>query len=551
MKRSPRAAPALAAVLIASLAPAGNAQSNVIPGTDVELGILGNIQTLGRQGPFPNGINGLAMSTTSCNPGSVNVPWLAPMQEDHPFISFLAVRESNGRMEQITDRSFVKHGFFALSSSQCTPCQNPSNGSFLGVGCSDTYSVGNNGDNFWLAPPEEIDPWLGEWKAKCSYFDMGNPPVAPAQQCDGVRSFTSAQAAALGSVGSRMRILDADLNVPGTFWYQGHYIIRGEPVADRFNNPASRRFIPTWSGSTWNTDEPGTQLDGSVLQRWSTLDAIDYASNGADDGFVWVAVDVTETAPGTWHYEYAIHNVDNNRGFDALRIPLAPNANVSNFGFHDVDDDGGNDWTASVQGNELVFSSATNVLPWNMIYNVWFDSDTGPLSSQVAVDQAGTGPGADSIALDSLAPLDGTPQIYCTPKPSSALCVNLILTSDRSNNPASGASDYSVDCFDVQGMKNGLLFGGVSGPAAIPFVGGTLCMNPPLKRGPIMNSGGASPSDCSGSFSQIVNDGQIVPNGLDAGAGNSGWYQFWYRDPNNGPGDLGTALSNAVKLDFQ
>lgn len=543
-----RFVPALVAGLVAVVASNADAQQNVIPGTDVELGILGSIQQVGHTGAFPNGTTAMAMSTTSCNPGSVNVPWLAPMQENHPFISFLIARESNGRMEQISDRSYVKHGFFALSSSQCTPCQNPSNGTFLGIGCSDTYGVGNNGDNFWLGPPTEIDPWLGEWDAKCSLFDNGIS--GGGGQCDGNRTYSSSQANSLGVIGNRITLTDADLNTPGDFYYQGHYTILGEPVGNRLNNTVSRVVLPTWNGSSWQTTEPPGQLDGSVLQRWSTMDDMDRQSNGADDGFVVVGVDATETSPGNWHYEYAIHNLDNSRGFSALRIPLGGGANVSNFGFHDIDSDAGNDWTASVVGSELVFSDSNdNALEWNTIFNVWFDSDTGPLAGSVQAVQAAAGDGADAISLNVLAPLEGGPQIYCTPKVSSAFCINFIGTSST-NDPVSGASDFTVDCTDVQGLKNGLLFGGISGPAALPFVGGTLCVNPPTKRGPIMNSGGSNPNLCDGSYSQLVNDGQVIPIGLDAGSGNTGWYQFWYRDPGNGLGDLGTALSDAVKLDF-
>ena len=76
-------------------------------------------------------------------------------------------------------------------------------------------------------------------------------------------------------------------------------------------------------------------------------------------------------------------------------------------------------------------------------------------------------------------------------------------------------------------------------------------MNPPLKRGPITGSGGMGFNNCSGSYSTEVNDGNVIPAGLDAGMGNTAWYQYWYRDPANGAGQLGTALSDAAQLDFQ
>ena len=140
--------------------------------------------------------------------------------------------------------------------------------------------------------------------------------------------------------------------------------------------------------------------------------------------------------------------------------------------------------------------------------------------------------------------------IYCTAKVSSAGCEAEITTGDVLSQPTSGASDYFVNATEVQAALNGLVFVGL-GSASLPFNGGVLCVQPPMKRGPIQNAGGGGPNTCTGSFSTLVNDGLVIPIGLDAGPGNSGWYQYWYRDPQNGPGQLGTALSNAVRLDFQ
>ena len=144
---------------------------------------------------------------------------------------------------------------------------------------------------------------------------------------------------------------------------------------------------------------------------------------------------------------------------------------------------------------------------------------------------------------------DDGPTIFCTAKTSSAGCVASI--SGSGGQPTSGANDYSVNASSVQGQKFGVLFGGNNGAANIPFNGGILCVNPPTRRSAIVDSGGSGPNACDGSYSVIVNDGIVFPGGLDAGSGNSGWYQYWYRDPNNGAGQLGTALSNAAQLDFQ
>ena len=142
-------------------------------------------------------------------------------------------------------------------------------------------------------------------------------------------------------------------------------------------------------------------------------------------------------------------------------------------------------------------------------------------------------------------------QAYCVAKTSSAGCVAAIGASSLASMPISGANDYSVSASNVHGRKVGILFGGNVASDSFPFSGGTLCIRPPLRMSTALYSGGSGPNSCDGSYSIVINDGNVMPAGLDAGAGSGGWYQFWYRDPQNGAGTLGTALSNAVQLFFQ
>jgi len=139
------------------------------------------------------------------------------------------------------------------------------------------------------------------------------------------------------------------------------------------------------------------------------------------------------------------------------------------------------------------------------------------------------------------------PVFYCTPKTSSAGCVTTIGTSDPAAGPVSGANDYSVLAASVQGAKNGLFFFSLSGSAAIPFSGGTLCMNPPLGRTAIQFSGGSGSLACDGAYALVTNDGTSP---YDPGPGGTVWMQTWYRDPAGGAGNLGTALSDAVELTY-
>ncbi len=394
-------------VLAASLSPAASAQPNLRPGTDVSLGGLGDISGLAHVGTFPNGRMALAMETTSCNLGTVNVPWKKAMNADHPFIAFLIARETGDRMVQISDRSFIKHGFFALSQNACTPCQNPSNGTFLGVGCSDVYGIGNNGDDFWLAPADEVDPWTGAWQPVCSHFDKGEPPLAAPLDCDGQKSPINPAS----PLGNRVRVDDADLNSPGSnFYFQGMYVVIGEAEADRGNNIGSRRFTANWTGGGWNLQVPsvasGNVLkQGSILRQWSGA-SLASASNGDDDGRIYVAVKTIDLGNGFHRYEYAVHNRDNERAVGTFRIPVCPGATVQNVGFHDVDPDVGNDWSFSQTATEIVFSTTGNPIRWNTFYNFWFECSAAPLANNTLVlGQHDPGPGADWLAVTSTAPL--------------------------------------------------------------------------------------------------------------------------------------------------
>ena len=383
------------------------AQANAVPGLDGRLSVVDNLSYYGRRGPtYPGGEVGMAMLNTMCNPGTVGIPWFAAMQANHPKFGFLITRESNGRMEQISDRSYVKHAFTSTNfSGACGTCNTPG-GSTMGVHCSDTYGAGNNADRFYLGPPEELDPWLGTWNPIGSYFDRGDPAVGVSQQTDGVRSLTGAQVALFDAVKNRVTVKEQDLVTPGARYFYGiHLMHEGEPAANRGDNLASRGFTPSWNGSQWSLNNNNVpQQWGSILQHW-TNSTLGGGGNGNDDGSFVVAVVVTGPVGGMYHYEYAIHNVDNNRGGASLRIPVDANATVANFGFRDIDGDPLNDWTAARVGTEIAFSaSANNALNWNSIYNCWFDCSVAPSNGSVRVDEARLGNGLLTISVPARVP---------------------------------------------------------------------------------------------------------------------------------------------------
>jgi hypothetical protein len=387
------------------------AQSNAIPGSDINVFGVDSPSYYGRVGaPYPGGTAGFAIGHSMGNCGTVHIPWSGfsggLLIDNHVKIAFLLARESDGRMVQISGKSFCKHSRTAFNFSglsPCSPCQTTGPSAHFRIGCHDIYSAGFNSSWGILGPTTEIDPWLGTWNPLGSYFDIGDPAQAnypqPADRSQSLSTtgFTPEK--------NRLAVREKDLAVPGsTFYGQNQVVIIGEPVANRGNNQVSRGMNFSWNGSSWSVSMTGTAVHGSVLTRWTGA-SWDLAGNGTDDGRFLVAVKVTGPVDGLWHYEYAVHNLDNHRGGASLRIPLCDDARIQNLGFHDLDEDALNDWTTSRSGGELLFQAGIdNPLDWNTFYNFYFDSDAAPIAGNVEVDQARIGPGALFVTIPSTVP---------------------------------------------------------------------------------------------------------------------------------------------------
>lgn len=143
------------------------------------------------------------------------------------------------------------------------------------------------------------------------------------------------------------------------------------------------------------------------------------------------------------------------------------------------------------------------------------------------------------------------PLAYCTAKTNALGCVPQISTQGIPD--ASATSGFFVRCTQVRNQKLGLLLYSKTGRAATPFQGGTLCLNPPLKRGIGLSSAGNPPpaSDCSGSYQFDMNafahgllggnpDPALRVPGTVIGA------QWWGRDPGFPPPN-NSMLSAAVE----
>ncbi len=376
------------------------------PDLDVTLGQLYGITSQGHIGTYPNGRAGLSAATTSCNTGSVIVPWNAAMQETHPFIGLALFRLQDGVLEML-GKNWLKHGWFALSSNQCNLGCSPSDGTYLGIGCSDTYSAGNNGERYHLGPRSEVNPHLGTWTACGSFFDE---PGAPDGDCD--RDYFGT---ASNSVEHRLEVADADLNLPGaTYWYEGMYYVANDTKPD--NSVGWRECTMTWSGSNWSFSTVGggvTPTYGPFVATWG--DEATEVAVDVDDGPVILSTQVTDNGDGTWHYEYALYNWRSWREVHSFAVPVG-GAVITNIDFHDPDGDAGNDWNAVQSGGYVTWSTddfATdpdaNSLEFQSMFNFRFDADVAPVASTATAVPFQMGP-SGSFDMDTQAP-SGPPTV--------------------------------------------------------------------------------------------------------------------------------------------
>jgi hypothetical protein len=143
------------------------------------------------------------------------------------------------------------------------------------------------------------------------------------------------------------------------------------------------------------------------------------------------------------------------------------------------------------------------------------------------------------------------PLAYCTAKANSLGCVPAIQSSGTPS--ATAASGFVVSSSNVRNNKPGLLFYSIAGRNGAPFQGGVLCVKPPIKRTPAVNSNGnpLPADDCSGlyvidmnAFAQGSLGGAPIPElkALDTIVD----CQWWGRDPGF-PAPDNTTLSDGLE----
>ncbi len=375
------------------------------PGPDMQFCQLYGLQQFGRAGD----IVGLALATTSWNIGGRDMIWMQNPDVRHPMIVWNLYRLKNDRFEQI-GMSHVKHGFFALGDTQCggVGCHyEPGHGAgdWLGQNCTDTYNSSLNAGQSGLGPRYEINPWTGGYTYANSHLSVGHSH---------------------NQIQHRCQVHDADLvpaqNVGATYVAEGQYI-----TIDDINPENSIAWKPvTPSGAAGGTFSFGMSSSGTApnhepaINAWTGATKTTLAQEvpvvrfSSPDGRCILASKPKDLGGGTWHYEYALYNLDMQRKGRSFFIPLPSGVTATNIGFHAVEHHNepwtNSAWTVTTDSSGITWSTTysgplgpavppntppvlpDNPLRWGMMFNFWFDVDAPPgeITATVGLYEPGT-----------------------------------------------------------------------------------------------------------------------------------------------------------------
>lgn len=370
---------------------------------DVSISALSSLSSAGRgTTAYPNGVSGLTMSTTSCNSGTVTIPWQTSgfsfdsvLQPNHPVICMNVYRMVGTKFEQIGE-GYLKHGWYATNASSCATgtCGTPG-GYALGANCTDTYGTGNNSDRTQLGPRNEVNPYTGVWTPEGSWFANGGMDRVRRMNGTQKRDPVTGVVSSLNLTGeqNRLQVRDQDLLAGGSLRYEAYYITADD--YNKYNNLCYRVATAAWSGTTWNFTTTGSLVQGPAIYSWTG--STNTIATPRTEGDVIVAVYVTNLGNGRYNYDYAVFNLDMDRQIDGFTIPVDNALNVTNVQFRDIDTNAANDWTYTHTGDKLTFSmptSPTNAIYYGRTYNFRLEVNAAATPGTLKLDpfKAGSNP---------------------------------------------------------------------------------------------------------------------------------------------------------------
>jgi hypothetical protein len=426
----------------AALPPLDAENPSASNGPDVIVGDLPSLEQFGSDGTRV----GLAVATTSCNMGNVQLNWFQMPNTDHPVIPQNLYRMSGGtdqaqRFEQI-GQSWLKHAFFAQQQNACGfGCQSSNTGTRLGVGCSDPYSAGLNADQPSLGSRAWVNPFTGAF------------PNTANNHSSHTHSGSSHRLAV------RITDLAAAQNPGATYYAEAHYVTPHEhawctahpgqcgPDANTNNNVSYRRFNVSGTTSFGFSPAGATVRMLPAIYAWTGADVKEFDPAPGADGRGYFGYKVSGPVNGVYHYEYALVNQNLDRAIGSFSVPIGCGVDVSNVESHAPWNEPGslNDgtggvgfsntpWTATTANGTLTWSTETfaanpnaNAIRWGTMHNFRFTSSQPPEARNAVIGFFKT----------------GEPIIIATQVPA-AVCAALSASSAVSRKAHGNAGTFDV-----------------------------------------------------------------------------------------------------------
>ena len=364
---------------------------------DVILGELVAPRVYARQ----NGIAAVTVGTTSCNAGDKVLEWLQLPDNRHPVISMNLYRLLDGRFTQI-GQSWGKHGFVALQENVCGfVCQANPSGQGLGIGCSDPYGWQNN-----------MGPRLGSRRLVNPVNGAYNGPLAM-QELNSFQPTTP--------IDHGLQVRESDLALPGArYFIEGHYIASDDATAGNGNNNVSHMEVTIARDAAGNfifaATVPGPRPTVREIPAFRAWPYADFAVHDSwpEDGRLIVGSRAIRVSRTSWRYEYAVYNMNSERGVRSFTVPVGAAA-ITNVGASAVFSHGepfsNTAWEAVVENGRITWSTSTfdqdanaNAIRWGTTYNFWFEAAAPAIAADAVLGRFKPGAGPPTVTVKLQAP---------------------------------------------------------------------------------------------------------------------------------------------------
>jgi hypothetical protein len=295
----------------------------------------------------------------------------------------------------------------------------------------------------------------------------------------------------MDTVGMRLQVptddIDPAQNAGALYFAEGQYVAADDAAAGNALNNASYRRVtipgieadPVFFGLTRQRDP--------AIRAWPdhvpdvTLVAVDSVEDDLTARY-WIGGRASDNGDGTWHYEYAVFNLNSHRSAGSFSVPVPAGATVLAVGFHAPASHSGEPysnapWSSTVSADSITFSTDdfsvdpnANALRWSTMYNFRFDADVPPGTGTVTIGLFR--PGTPTTISAASMPVPGT--IPCPGPPDGDLDVNGIADGQdlapfvtalisASSDPAhlchgDFSADGVIEINDVPGQVDALLF---------------------------------------------------------------------------------------------